>query len=144
MKINAAGIDLIKLFEGCRLEAYLCPAGRWTIGYGHTEDVQKGHKLSQHQADVLLDYDLEKFEDGVTYLLRHAMVTDNQFSALVSFAFNLGITALAKSTLLRKLLKGDAEGAAAEFERFVYAAGHVLPGLQNRRKAERELFERLQ
>lgn len=140
MKINDAGLAIIKKFEGCKLKAYKCPAGVWTIGYGHTGDVKPGQVITQHQADTILDYDVEKFEEGVTTLLSNLKPTANQFSALVSFAFNLGITALANSTLLKKYRAGDLEGAGKEFGKWVKAAGKVLPGLVKRRAEEAALF----
>jgi GH24 family phage-related lysozyme (muramidase) len=140
--MSAEGLNLLKRFEGCRLEAYLCEAGKPTIGYGHREGVELGHHITQHQADVLLAYDVESFEDGVSYCLRNTMVTQSQFDALVSLAFNIGITRFGKSTLLRKLLRGDVKGAAAEFAVWRLAAGNVSVGLEKRRAAEREFFER--
>ncbi len=138
MKTNEAGVALIKGAEGLRLEAYLCPAGVWTVGYGHTGDVKKGDKVSGHQADVILRLDLERFEKAVERLAPGA--GENEFAALVSFAYNLGEAALGRSTLLKKFLAGDKPGAAAEFMKWVNAAGHVMPGLVNRRASERALF----
>jgi lysozyme len=133
MKINAAGLALIKRFEGCRLEAYQDAIGVWTIGWGHTGDVTPGQKITQHQADTILEYDLGRFEEGVEKLLASRPVTENQFAALVSFAFNCGLENLAKSTLLRTL-------NPAEFLKWNHAGGRVLPGLTWRRGIERDLF----
>jgi lysozyme len=147
MQTNEAGRNLIKRFESLRLEAYKCPAGVWTIGYGHTRDpfsgkldVKPGNKLkSEHEADELLKLDLERsYEPAVAELCPGA--TENQFAALVSFTFNLGVNALTKSTLRRKFLAGDIAGAADEFLKWNKAAGKVLNGLVKRRAAERELF----
>lgn len=138
MKTNEAGRALIKAAESLELDAYLCPAGVWTVGYGHTGDVKPGDHITEHQADAILDVDLAKFERGVEGLAPGA--TENEFSAFVSFAFNLGVAALARSTLLQKFLAGDKAGAAAEFLKWTYAKGHVLPGLVKRRAAERALF----
>lgn len=141
MRANQRAIDLIKKYEGLRLKAYKCPAGIWTIGYGHTGDVKPGDVITEHQADAILDVDLDKFERGVLTLLGVATpFTENEFSALVSFAFNLGLAALEKSTLLKKFRAGDKAGAAAEFLQWKYAAGRVLPGLVKRRVEERALF----
>lgn len=138
MKTNEAGKDLIKKAEGLRLEAYLCPAGVWTIGYGHTgAHVLPGSKVTEHQADAILDADLAKFEAAVARLAPGA--SENEFSALVSFTFNLGEAALARSTLLKKFLDGDKAGAASEFMKWT-SAGKVLPGLVKRRADERRLF----
>lgn len=138
MKTNEAGVDLIKKAEGLRLESYLCPAGVWTIGYGHTKDVLPASKVTEHQANAILDVDLDKFERRVAQLAPGA--NENEFAAMVSFAFNLGEAALQRSTLLKKFLAGDKPGAAAEFMKWTYAAGKVLPGLVKRRAAERSLF----
>jgi lysozyme len=141
VKTNAAGLDLIKRSESCRLDAYLCPAGIPTIGYGHTGDVKLGHRITQHQADTILAYDLERFEADLTVLLTgYAPVTENQFSALVSFAFNVGTAALGGSHLLAHVRAGEVQAAAGEFGKWVHAAGKVLPGLVARRAAERALF----
>lgn len=140
-RINAAGRELIKRFEGLRLEAYLCPAGKWTVGFGHVSPrVLPGTKITEHEAEAILDVDLDRFERGVADLTKGVELTDNEFAALVSFAFNLGLAALEKSTLREKLLLRDSQGAAAEFMKWKYAAGKVLPGLVKRRAAERELF----
>lgn len=138
-KINKAGIELIKKYEGLRTEAYLCPAGVWTIGYGHTKGVVKGMKITPYEAEELLREDLEFFERGVFAMLEVA-VTDGEFAALVSLAFNIGLTALQKSTLIRLLNEGDYEKAADQFLRWNKAGGKTLLGLTERRKAERELF----
>ena len=141
VRINKAGLDLIKKFEGLRLKSYKCPGGKWTIGYGHTgQSIKSGQTITEHQADAILDVDVDKFERGVLAALDGHPVTENQFSALVSFAFNLGTAALARSSLLKKLKAGDIAGAAAEFMKWQYAAGKVLPGLLKRRAEERALF----
>jgi lysozyme len=138
VKTNDEGVALIKGAEGLRIKAYKCPAGTWTIGYGHTGDVKEGDQITGHQADVILRYDLERFEREVADMAPGA--NENEFAALVSFAFNLGSAALRRSTLLKKFLEGDKAGAGAEFMKWKYAAGHVLPGLVARRAAERKLF----
>lgn len=141
MRINAAGLALIKKWESLQLRAYLCPAGIITIGYGHTgADVKLGQTITSHQADVILESDLDRFEEGVEGLLKGLNYTDGQFSALVSFAFNVGLAALANSTLLKKMRKGDLEGAAGEFGRWVRAGGVKLKGLERRRADEAALF----
>lgn len=139
--VSAEGKDLIKRWEGLRLKAYKCSAGKWTIGYGHTRDVKQGQVISLHEAEEILKSDLELFyEPPVEKMAPGA--NQNQFDALVSFAFNLGEDALRGSTLLAKFLAGDLAGAAAEFMKWKHAAGKVLPGLVKRRAAERELFLR--
>ncbi|MGR2664258.1 lysozyme [Chromobacterium haemolyticum] len=140
MKTSNAGIMLIKSFEGLKLVAYKCPAGIWTIGYGHTgPDVTPGQVITQAQADALLARDLERFEAGVSRLVS-VQLNQNQFDALVSFAYNLGLGALQGSTLLRLLNAGDYAGAAAQFPRWNKASGKELPGLTRRRAAEQALF----
>lgn len=138
MKINAKGLAILKRFEGCRLRAYKCPAGVWTIGYGHTGDVRPGHAITQHQADVILESDLEIFEHEVDRI--PVGLNENQFSALVCFAFNVGRRAFRISTLHRKLLERDMVCAAGEFGKWIRGGGKVLPGLIRRRSAECALF----
>lgn len=139
MRINQAGIDLIKSCEGCRLESYLCPDGIPTIGYGHTgPETKLGQVITQHQAETILDLDLERFEKGVTALLK-IPISENAFSALVSFAFNFGLGKLARSTLLRKVNAKDPT-APGEFGKWIYGAGKVLPGLVARREEEEALY----
>lgn len=142
MKTSQAGIDLIKRWESLRLDAYLCPAGIPTIGYGHTEDVKLGQHITEHQADVILESDIAFIEPKVERMAPSA--TQGEFDALVSFAFNLGVNALATSALLRKYRAGDKAGAAAEFAKWCHARvkGEMvaLPGLVKRRAAEAALF----
>ena len=139
MKTSKNGINLIKNFEGCRLEAYKCTAGVWTIGYGHTAGVKQGQKITKFQADALLIIDLEKFEKAVTKLVKKP-ITQNEFDALVSFSFNVGIGNFEKSTLLRLINMGQFELASKQFERWIYAGGKPLNGLKKRRLAEKTLF----
>lgn len=139
MKTSQKGIDLIKQFEGCRLSAYKCPAGVWTIGYGHTYGVKAGQKISQKQADEFLKEDLKSFEAAVNKYVKVSL-TQNQFDALVSFSFNVGSEALRTSTLLRLLNQGKYEEAAEQFDRWVFVSFKKLDGLVRRRKAEKELF----
>lgn len=140
-KINSAGLDLVKRYEGCSLHAYLCPAGVPTIGYGWTRDVKLGMTITQHQADVVLEYGLEEVAEDLEKVLKGVTVSDNAFSALCSFVYNVGIAAFSNSTMLKKLRKGDMDGAAAEFARWNKGGGRVLPGLVKRRAAEAALFK---
>lgn len=141
MKISNDCIKLVAKSEGCRLAAYRCPAGVWTIGYGHTgPDVRPGLVITQDRARQLLADDLAKFADGVNEICAGLALTQGQFDALVSFAYNLGVGALAGSTLMRLLRAGDVAGAARQFGRWNKADGKVLPGLVVRRAAERDLF----
>lgn len=139
MKISQKGIDLIKQFEGCKLTAYKCPSGVWTIGYGHTKGVYEGQKITQKQAEKFLKEDLKAFEKGVNKCVL-VSINQNQFDALVSFAFNCGTGAFSKSTLLEKLNQKDYTGAAREFLRWNKSNGVILNGLVRRRNAERKLF----
>jgi lysozyme len=139
-QINSAGLELIKRFEGCRLTAYRCPANRWTIGYGHCgKDVKPGMTITLEEAERLLAEDLRRFEEGVERLVE-VPITENMQAALVSFTYNMGVAELKNSTLLRMLNNKLYQEAAAQFGRFVYASGALLPGLVKRRAAERELF----
>jgi lysozyme len=140
MQTSQRGIDLIKEFEGLRLEAYKCSAGKWTIGYGSTRGVKPADVITADQAEERLRFDLRHAEAAVKRWAP-SNIRQHQFDALVAFTFNVGAEALKHSTLLAKLTRGDARGAAEEFERWVYAGGQVLPGLVRRRKAERALFE---
>lgn len=134
MKINNEGLELIKSFEGCRLIAYLCPAGKWTIGYGHTSGVKKGQVITREQAENMLKSDLKTYEKHVEDNV-HIDLNENQFSALVSFCYNCGMGNL------RTLVKGrTAEQIAEAILLYNKANGTALNGLIRRRKAERELF----
>lgn len=139
-QINAAGLALIKNSEGLRLSSYADAAGVWTVGYGHTgNDVTPGMTISQTRAEELLRSDLARFELGVAATVK-VPVSANQFAALVSLAYNIGLTAFGSSTLLRKLNAGDAAGAAEQFGQWTYAGGRSLAGLVARRQKERDLF----
>lgn len=137
--INQAGVELVKSFEGCRLSAYRCVAGVWTIGYGSTTNVKPGMTITQAQAEALLKKDLLRFEVGVEVAV-DVPLTDNQFAALVSFAFNVGLGALKSSTLLRLLNDRKYIEASMQFDRWNKASGRVLAGLTRRRAAEKKLF----
>jgi lysozyme len=138
-KISGNGLDLIKRWEGCRTNAYKCPGGVWTIGYGHTKDVKPGMMISHSKADDLLLEDLKVFESAVRCLVTVSL-NQNQFDALVSFTFNVGEGALKSSTLLRLLNSGNYTAAASQFGKWVYAGKQVLPGLVARREDECQLF----
>lgn len=126
-------------WEGERLTAYPCSAGVWTIGFGHTKDVKQGDTCTEEQARAWL---IEDLADAQIRLARYinVPVTQNEFIALVSLAFNVGVGNLSRSKLLRKLNSGDREGAAEEFLDFDLANGKRLAGLTRRRKAEHDLF----
>ena len=133
--IGQAGLDLIKQFEGCRLTAYRCPAGVWTIGYGHTAGVAAGQRITQEEADRLLVSDAEKYEKKVNKYHDRYTWRQNEFDALVSFAFNVGsIDQLtANGTRSRAVI-------AEKIMAYNKAAGKPLAGLTKRRQAEQNLF----
>ena len=142
MKLTAEGIALIKSYEGLRLTTYLCPAGKPTIGYGHTgSDVTIRVTITNTHADKLFESDINRFAIGVKSLLKKKL-NDAQFSALVSFAYNCGLGALANSTLLKCVNDGKLASAALEFAKWNRGGGKVLPGLVKRRGAEAKLFMR--
>lgn len=135
------GINLIKQFEGLCLKAYKCPAGVWTIGYGHTQGVKEGDTITEKAAEELLRKDVCNYEINVRAAVV-ANLNDNQYDALTSFAYNVGLGAFRKSTLLRIINKGNAseDDIRKQFGRWVYAAGKALSGLVRRRKAEADLY----
>ena len=139
MKTSQRGIDLIKKFEGCILKSYKCPFGVWTIGYGHTSGVKKGQVITKNQAEKYLKEDLKKFEKGVSSYVKVSL-NQNQFDALVSFSYNVGLGAFKNSTLLRYLNKRDYSGASKELLKWNKSNGKVLNGLVKRRAEERKLF----
>jgi len=139
-QIGKPGLDLIKSFEGLKLRAYLCPAKVWTIGYGSTgPHVTPGKVITEAQANDLLQDDLDRFEKAVTRLVT-VPLTQNQYDALVSFAFNVGISALERSTLLKRVNAKLFDQAKAEFSKWNRAGGRPLAGLTRRRAAEAALF----
>lgn len=134
MKTSQTGINLIKQFEGCRLEAYKCPAGVWTIGYGHTAGVRPGQKISAAQAEAYLRSDLENYEKKVDKYRGYGW-SQNEFDAMVSFAYNLGS--------IDKLTANGTRSKTVIAEKILLynkAGGKVLVGLTRRREAERNLF----
>lgn len=143
MKTNKKGLDLIKKSEGLSLKAYLDPATGGepiTIGYGHTGGVKITDKIKQEQANQFLQKDLERFEKGVTELVKVSL-TSNQFSALVCFSFNLGLGNLKISTLLKLLNANKIEQVPQEFLKWNKANGKEMKGLTVRRLAESNLFK---
>jgi lysozyme len=141
MKINDKGKALVKRFEGLRLDAYRCPAGVATIGYGSTgPHVRMGMTITPGEADRLLDKDLARFEVGVKAMVTGIPTNPDQFSAMVSLAFNIGLGAFATSTVLKRHKLGNKIGAANAFLMWNKAGGQVLKGLMRRREAERELY----
>ena len=146
MEVNKAGRDLIKQFEGCKLKAYKCPAGLNTIGFGLTfypdgTKVKEGDVITQQQAEDYFNAVVDDFAKQVDVLVK-SNVTANNFSAIVSFAYNVGIGNLKKSTLLKKVNANPKDATIpAEFRKWVRANGEVLKGLVRRRDAEAKLYE---
>lgn len=142
-RTSQLGIDLIKEFEGCKLSAYPDPGtggDPWTIGYGHTgDDVYPGLVITQERAEELLVNDLLFFEQGVLDCVT-VPLSQNQFDALVSFAYNIGVGAFCGSTMAGLLNEGNYQRASAQFDRWVNGGSGPMPGLVRRRAAERDLF----
>ena len=150
MKASKSAYVLIHTFEGCRLHAYKCPSGVWTIGWGHTAGVYEGMTITREQANELLKKDVAIFEDHLHYALglddagrmpNGLPISQHQFDALLSFTFNIGTGNLARSTLLRKVKANPKDSSIrGEFSRWVYGGGKRLPGLVRRRKMEADLY----
>ncbi|CAN5210137.1 hypothetical protein BH10PSE7_BH10PSE7_03780 [soil metagenome] len=144
MKMTAEGLGLIKRFEGFRAEAYRDPVGVWTVGYGHTPaagapDVHPGLIVSRGEADKILARDVAAFAQGVERLVK-VQLSDAQFSALVSFAYNIGLANFARSSVLKAVNRQDFDAIPRALALWVKAGGKVLPGLVKRRAAEAQLF----
>ena len=139
MNISKEGLSLIKKFEGCELEAYLCPAGVWTIGYGHTKDVKEGDKINKDEADYLLQEEMIEYESYINDFVE-VPLNQNQFDALCSWVYNLGPTNLKNSTMLRVLNEEKYTDVPQEIKRWNKAGGEVLDGLIKRREAEAKMF----
>jgi lysozyme len=144
MEMTKEGLTLIKRFEGFRGSAYRCPAGVWTIGYGHTSAagpprVIQGSEMSLGDADTVLAADVGVFAAAVRKGLKREL-SDVQFSALVSFAYNVGVGAFQSSSVLKAVNAGDFEAVPRRLQLWVKGGGRTLPGLVKRRAAESELF----
>ena len=140
MKTSAEGVALIKKFEGCELESYLCPADVWTIGYGTTKNVIEGMRITENQAEELLKKDLETFEEEIERLVE-VPLSQCQFDSLVAWTYNLGATNLKNSTLLKVLNRAEHDEVPIQIKRWNKANGEVLKGLVRRREAEALLYE---
>ena len=145
LHINASGMELIKHWEGWRESPYLCSAARPTIGYGSTWDrhgnaITLDHSnITKKQGEYLLQREVRHSETAIKRLIK-AELTENMFSSLCSFIYNVGSGNFQKSTLRMKLNRGQYESAADEFPKWRKAGGRVVKGLVRRRKQERELF----
>lgn len=134
-------MDFIEAWEGCRLQAYKCPADIWTIGVGHTKDVTEHDEITYEQSRELLRKDIEAVVKALAPFV-NVHVTEGQYVALVSLAFNVGASYVVHncSRLMRALNAGDVEQAAHQFLDITKAGGKELPGLVRRRKSEAKLF----
>ena len=147
MRMSAAGRAIVKEFEGLRLKAYKCPAAVWTIGYGHTSAagnpmVTPELVITKDEAEEVLARDMEQYEEGVRKYVK-VDLTQGQFDALVDFAYNAGVGALQKSTLLKKVNAQKFDEVPAEFMKWTRGGGKELPGLVRRRRAEVKLWRGL-
>ena len=156
MKVSQRCKEMIKHHEGVRFKPYRCPAKLWTVGVGHVLYPDQGRlpldqrdafplkaednrTFSKAEVDGILSADLQRFEAGITKLFP-MVLTPGQNDALVSFAFNLGLGGVQRSTLRQKVLRGEIEEASNEFLKFTRGGGKILPGLVKRRQDERSLF----
>ncbi|MCH9674708.1 MAG: lysozyme [Gammaproteobacteria bacterium] len=138
-RTNEACLTLIKQSEGVRLEAYQGPSGHWLIAYGHKKGVKPGMTVTLEQADALLSQDVSITEQGVSNALQ-VDTTEDEFSALVCLAYNIGLGNFSKSTVLKKVNAGDKAAAADAFLMWNKMGGKVSTHLAKRRRAERGLF----
>jgi lysozyme len=144
MRTSERGRAIVREFEGLRLNAYLCPANKWTIGYGWTIGVRKGDVWTKEKAEEMLVTGLRVFEDGVLKAIGNAPTTQHQFDAMVSLAYNIGVANFIRSSVLREHKAGNYRAAADNFLKWnkstVNGALTVLSGLIRRRQAERSLY----
>jgi len=139
--VQELAVPLIKKSEGLRLEAYKCPAGVWTIGWGHTGGVKAGQKITRLEAGQLLAEDFHEAYRAVHSLItKPSHLTSAQCAALVDFTFNLGAWNLKRSTLLKRVNAGDFADVPRQLRRWIHGGGKVLPGLVTRREAEVKLW----
>jgi len=131
--------SMIKKWEGCKLKAYKDGGGVWTIGWGHTKGVKENDTCTQEQADTWLQQEANEVAFGILSVT-HVPLSENQLTALVSFVYNVGLTAYINSTLLKMLNQSNYQGAADQLLRWCKDNGKEVKGLLNRRKDERELF----
>jgi lysozyme len=145
MKVNAEGYALIKKFEGCKLKAYKCPANVWTIGYGNTFyengiKVKEGDVITQERAEELAKFIIDQFAVTIAPFILKPL-NDNQFSACVSLAYNIGTAGFKKSSVFKKLNVNPLDATIADsFRLWNKGGGKVLPGLVKRREAEIALY----
>jgi lysozyme len=142
MKISDNGLNLIKSFEGLELTAYLDTGHVWTIGFGHTKGVKEGQSITREQADIFLMNDIASAQSTVNSWVK-VPLSQNQYDALVSFVYNVGGESFRKSSMLRFLNSRQYVAASQEFDKWTHDNGHVVKGLENRRKAEKFLFKQV-
>lgn len=146
MVVTDKAKEMMREHEGFRSEAYLCPAGVATLGFGSTfyengQPVRMGHTIDRYRAERLFSYHIDQFSKGVIRLLGGKVLNENQFSALVSFSYNVGLSAFQRSTLRRKVLSNPNDPSIrTEFSRWTRAGGRVLAGLVKRRQDEADLY----
>jgi lysozyme len=138
-ELNKASLSLIESFEGLKLSAYQDSVGVWTIGWGHTKGVKRGQKITREEAEGFLREDLAEAAHGVEKAIK-VDISDNEFGACVSLAFNIGVGAFAGSSIVRYINRNQFDRAADAFLNWNHAGGKVMPGLTRRRQAERKLF----
>jgi lysozyme len=145
MKVNAEGYALIKKFEGCHLKAYKCPANVWTIGYGNTfyenvDKVKEGDVITQARAEELAKFIIDQFAVSIAPFIQKTL-TENQFSACVSLAYNIGTSGFKRSSVFKKLnINPNDPTIADSFKLWNKGGGKVLTGLVRRREAEIQLY----
>lgn len=141
MATSNSGIRMIKSFEGLSLRAYRCPAGVMTIGYGHTGNVREGQTCTEMEAEMWLREDIRNAERTVGRIQASRPLRQNEYDALVSFAYNVGVNAFERSTLYSKVTADpDDPSIRQEFKKWIYSNGNVLPGLVSRRDAEADMY----
>jgi lysozyme len=142
MRTSEYALGRLKEYEGLRLKAYKCPAGVWTIGYGHTKDVRGGIVIDKETADKLLEEDVMYFEKYLAGEPYAEELTQGQWDALISFLFNLGIGNYIRSTLRKRIIEDvNHNDIPNQFRRWNKADGKVLPGLVRRREWEAQMYE---
>jgi len=139
LRINEAGLKIIEDSEGLRLEAYQGMSGKWLIGYGHAATAKRGMVITEQQAEDLLRQDLETTETAIKGFLE-VRVTENEFSAMVSLAYNIGVFAFKDSTVLQEVNRNKTQAAANAFLLWNKSGGKAYPHLTDRRQKERALF----
>jgi lysozyme len=145
MKVNAEGYALIKKFEGCRLKSYRCPSGIWTIGFGNTfyengMKVKEGDVITQQRAEELAKFIIDQFAVSIAPFIQKTL-TENQFSACVSLAYNIGTSGFKRSSVFKKLnINPNDPTIADSFKLWNKGGGKVLAGLVKRREAEIQLY----